>query len=733
MAIPNEIFSAALANNLTPSAITTWNPNIARSPRVLVPIEVTALAVRAETPNWADCKMSAPPKGDPGNLTPGVDLLPEPFKNLDAPRPTGIYLHWALPDALTQGSISATNPDVSFPAIPDRWLVVRLSSGAITSRRAVAGWVLDTGGETPVVTPIATFKDPVNPDDPPPLDVLKPLTALGHGDPFWSAYFDNVENRLGFHDPLTNVAGPIAYLVCGWHSRHADDPIGEGLRTYSQFEARLTQLGWEIPSADLEKAFQSSSDTVRAAALSGVDTREARFTSSAQTLAVPAANASFFTQKLTTFQGVANSQAAAVDKFGAAEAGRVSRPPGILAGLHSVSRRGGRHRLARHRHRRGPQRTARRTGRRTASRFQREGQHRQHDGRSARRHAGRQQRVAGRLAPVGSRTPRLHAGPRPARWRRADRRAPARHRLRLASRRRHHHDHPPAPIRHRAALRSRSQTHRPRRIQEPATQEDRPHQRARAERTRSSAWSAPPTGGPIKKSAPPAILAGSMEAAIDWAATRNSTVARTLPSPVDPDPDPVETTVKRVPAPLLHSARSGHPHTGRQPIFQARRRQPLLRERTASAAALPAAPSRASRRAPPPSCPTPAPSRAPTYWIAASPTAASRPSAKRCSKSSRCSTPARPTSPCWRPPAARRPSARPTQTSSRRPMQSSRWSPSSAAIPAATPRPSPLSAASPARCRPPRRSIRPSRRGFPCTSIGTWTTSRPPAASTTGF
>src|SRR3954447_25839539 len=103
MPIPAEIFSAALANGLNPNSIATWNPNIARSPRVLVPIEVTALTVRAAGGQWADCKMATPAPGAPGDLTPSIDLLPAPFKNLETPRPPGIYLHWALPDALTRG------------------------------------------------------------------------------------------------------------------------------------------------------------------------------------------------------------------------------------------------------------------------------------------------------------------------------------------------------------------------------------------------------------------------------------------------------------------------------------------------------------------------------------------------------------------------------------------------------------------------------------------------------
>jgi len=319
MAIPTEVFAAALANGFTVNALNTWNPNIARTPRVLVPIEVTALAVRTVGGVWADCKMASPDKVGEGETTSSVDLLPAPFTNLAAPRDPGIYLHWALPDALTRASVSASDPNVKFPAIPDRWLIVRLSSGQDPSRRAVTGWVLATGGQQPIVTPLESWIEPVNPDDPPPSDVKKPLTALGHGDPFWSAYFDNVENRLGFHDPLTNITGPIAYLVSGWYSRHADDPIGEGLGSFHQFEQRMSELGWEVPAADLERAFQTSSDTIHAAALSGVDTREARFATVSQVAAVPLVSQSFFAQRLVSFQGTSGSQPAFVNKFGTAD------------------------------------------------------------------------------------------------------------------------------------------------------------------------------------------------------------------------------------------------------------------------------------------------------------------------------------------------------------------------------------------------------------------------------
>src|SRR4051812_46147513 len=115
------------AHNLTDRVIGTWFPGLPRTPRVMVPIQLDALVVRSAGAQWANCRMKIP-------LSPSADsapvdtrpLLPKPFENLSESRPPGVYLHWALPDALTRGINNATNETVDFPAIPDRWLVVRL-------------------------------------------------------------------------------------------------------------------------------------------------------------------------------------------------------------------------------------------------------------------------------------------------------------------------------------------------------------------------------------------------------------------------------------------------------------------------------------------------------------------------------------------------------------------------------------------------------------------------------
>jgi len=271
MPIDRRLLSTAVAHDFTPGMISTWNESVARTPRVLVPIVVDALIVRAESGTWAECGMAPPP---PGSTADAHELLATPFAER-APRPRGAYLHWALPDALTNGIVSPTDPDVTFPAIPDRWLVVRVSDARSLSRRAVTAWVIEAGDETPTVTPLDQWTETADQAADPPGE--QPLTALGHGDAVWAGYFDNVENRLGFYDDLAGASGPLAYLVSGWHSRHVDDPIGEGLTSPTQFERRLAQLGWEVDAADIEAAFDYSRDRIETATQLGLATREARF------------------------------------------------------------------------------------------------------------------------------------------------------------------------------------------------------------------------------------------------------------------------------------------------------------------------------------------------------------------------------------------------------------------------------------------------------------------------
>jgi hypothetical protein len=232
----------ALALEVMPRTIESWDPGLWRGPRLLVPIAVEALVVENFSNGpWADVRLEVTPDGEGGaNIH-----QPAPFASYEN-RPRGVHLHWALPDGLTSGQQVKTSPTeeppraedidqppqpetlsigkTTFPLIPDRWLVVRIQPGlSAASRRRATAWVLESEEDDPNlrVTPLHSWRE-----DRSDADQGRWLTVVGKGDPAYTAYYDNVQGMLGFHDPLEGVAsGPLTYLVIGWYSHPQDDPL----------------------------------------------------------------------------------------------------------------------------------------------------------------------------------------------------------------------------------------------------------------------------------------------------------------------------------------------------------------------------------------------------------------------------------------------------------------------------------------------------------------------------
>src|SRR5262249_35095281 len=67
----------------------------------------------------------------------------QPFQT-GAPLEPGVHLHWALPDGLTRGVCpgSPGDPEIEFPAVPDRWLVVRFNPPPSATAAPATGPVL---------------------------------------------------------------------------------------------------------------------------------------------------------------------------------------------------------------------------------------------------------------------------------------------------------------------------------------------------------------------------------------------------------------------------------------------------------------------------------------------------------------------------------------------------------------------------------------------------------------
>jgi hypothetical protein len=121
--VPSAEFTRIAEAGLSPQVVATWDPALVRDPRLLVPVDVRALVVApGEDVGHADVATTLLGGGEPGGRA-----GPPPFTD-GAARAPGVYLHWALPDALLRGALR----DPRGPAMAGRPRPAR--------RRAAAGW-----------------------------------------------------------------------------------------------------------------------------------------------------------------------------------------------------------------------------------------------------------------------------------------------------------------------------------------------------------------------------------------------------------------------------------------------------------------------------------------------------------------------------------------------------------------------------------------------------------------
>ncbi|MDN5858619.1 MAG: hypothetical protein L0H84_08335, partial [Pseudonocardia sp.] len=267
-------FAAAARSGLSAAAAKTWNPRLPRDPRLLVPLDVEALVVpRGAGAPHADVavRLLRAPEVDGETFTATTQRAAPPFTDLPD-RPHGVYLHWALPDGLTSGAVTdAASPDgqLNLPALPDRWLVVRLG-GRVP--RALTAWVIEA--ERGRRVPLADWTETTQTAEgaTPTLDPAT-LTAVSGGDPAWAAVFDNVVDRFAMHDDLDGVDpdSTLSYVVVGWYSRAELDPIS-GFGNLASFTGRLAELRWSVDEKSLSAAFARAAQHTAAVATRGLDT-----------------------------------------------------------------------------------------------------------------------------------------------------------------------------------------------------------------------------------------------------------------------------------------------------------------------------------------------------------------------------------------------------------------------------------------------------------------------------
>ncbi|MFV2001358.1 MAG: hypothetical protein ACC619_00080 [Paracoccaceae bacterium] len=263
----SSAFAAGAKSDFSVRMLDTWNRNLYRETRLLVPVDVQALVVapgdkieRADIAGPALFGILRERAENPDIQA--LDATPRPFADLE-PRAPGVYLHWALPDGLTAGTVEADDQAQESPdgtlvmrALPNRWVVLRVEQG--TSRR-VRGWVIEA--ERGRVVDLDDWAEVESTEEGRTPELLpRELTAVAGGDPAWAATFDTVEDRFAFHDDLADIPGntrPLTYLVAGWYSETALDPLDDAT-TETQFETNMEALRWCVDSAQIEKARNSA-------------------------------------------------------------------------------------------------------------------------------------------------------------------------------------------------------------------------------------------------------------------------------------------------------------------------------------------------------------------------------------------------------------------------------------------------------------------------------------------
>jgi hypothetical protein len=294
---------------------------------LIVPIRLAGLCVGQDdehaapeeygTRDFADValRFHDMPYAENGNAyNPGPNLassvLPKPFGTSDHPPGKGVHLHWALPESLRRG---ATMPDnngvtrVTFPDVPNRWLVVRAADAGDP-----VAWVVESdhvwdkeadGGSDPLkdhndrsrAIPIEPLMQKGSTKSFQTLGRAFRLTdwrgdagrsyadrhtALGYGSLSFAAAYPHCGNVFGFYDPLDDVpsAASLTYVAIGWYAGQREDPAAKYLqglegkdgntRSYAdEVKALAEHFGW---SFDWTAGLAVPSRTVCSGLISGV-------------------------------------------------------------------------------------------------------------------------------------------------------------------------------------------------------------------------------------------------------------------------------------------------------------------------------------------------------------------------------------------------------------------------------------------------------------------------------
>lgn len=219
--------------------------------------------VNADTPFMASAIVAPPLAG--------------PRQTLEA----GFHLHWSLPDALYRGELDHDTGKIVFPTVPNRWLIARILDGVETR------WIVESDFVWPEMDAPKSADSPGFPDVTPAIllahrmnghgqpfqhvgrtyswsewqerppgsragggaAMTGPLTAAGHGDPFFAAYFPHCRSVFGFSDVWGGTLPELVeYRVVGWYADGAQDPLSGSTAGWEAHTDSSGQQTWKLPS-----------------------------------------------------------------------------------------------------------------------------------------------------------------------------------------------------------------------------------------------------------------------------------------------------------------------------------------------------------------------------------------------------------------------------------------------------------------------------------------------------
>lgn len=210
-------------------------------------------------------------------------VLTVPFTQPQLTLKAGIHLHWSLPDALTNGIARDGEQGITFPLVPNRWLIIRRGGNIAEKKWVVESDYLYPEGATPEDTINILYYPATNEyqpyrflghklelgawrSRPTNAQYIQELSAIG---PFatvdgldnekiaFAGFYPNCRSVFGFHDGefTTNTTPPkdLRYDVIGWYSDGENDYLDKFIKEQypdrdplSLLDTLQSKAGWTV-------------------------------------------------------------------------------------------------------------------------------------------------------------------------------------------------------------------------------------------------------------------------------------------------------------------------------------------------------------------------------------------------------------------------------------------------------------------------------------------------------